>query len=245
VQVLRVVCASQVIGYRPEGYAPRCSLREIGYRRHLSLAVALGELTVKGQRSCGELTGDCWKENRVNQAENRLFVGGKTGINWMGKWLSLASLQLTTHNEMEQNTVIMYGYFLPWKNITIKTLYVDDIGNGHGDMILYGFFVWINIDTFKGYQYLQSLSIDYAVRPTTNAKNHLLDLGWTLMALALLRGLVEGITCAEDVKYEGHRVIQFKKEALEAPVFLAKSEYCVVGYDLNLIHLRYPQTPDL
>jgi hypothetical protein len=64
---------------------PEYQLRTNRPSRVLSLAGALGELTVKGQRSCGELTGDCWKENRVNQAENRLFVGGKTGINWMGK----------------------------------------------------------------------------------------------------------------------------------------------------------------
>lgn len=119
----------------------------------------------------------------------------------------------------------IYAYFLPWKNITIKPVYVDDFGNGEGDKIFYGFFVWIRIDTFKGFQYHQSLGLDYAIRPMSKAKNHLLDLGNALVALALRRGIVKGYKRAEDFKYRGPRVIQFEDHALEEPVFLARSEY--------------------
>lgn len=106
----------------------------------------------------------------------------------------------------------------------MNTVYVKGTGQDVGKNVLYGFFVWVTIDTFKGYQYLQSMSIAYPVRPTTSASNFLIDLGMPLMALAFRRKLVKGYTSNDQLKYDGPHNIEWKEEAMEERVFLAKSE---------------------
>lgn len=118
----------------------------------------------------------------------------------------------------------VYNYYLPWKNILLRPIYVPGQGPDTGKMSLYGFFAVITLDTFKGFQYLQSLEISYPVRPTIQPKNLMLDLGNALMALAFRRNIVEGYASIEELRYDGPRVIRWKSNAVNDPVFLTRSK---------------------
>jgi hypothetical protein len=53
-----------------------------------------------------------------------------------------------------------YMYVLPWKNITVKPFYRRRVGENEGKMVLDGFWVVVKLDTFRGFQYLQSVAIE-------------------------------------------------------------------------------------
>lgn len=55
----------------------------------------------------------------------------------------------------------LYTYFVPWKNISAKPIYRPGTGQDAGKMVLDGYWVIVRLDTFKGYQYLQSLDLEY------------------------------------------------------------------------------------
>lgn len=118
-----------------------------------------------------------------------------------------------------------YSFYLTWKQIKVRTIYVDGTGKDKGQKVLYGFFVLITINAFRGYQHLQSLEMEYAVRPTTSKSSWKTDLGIFLMSLALRRGYVKGYTTVDELRYDGPNEIEWTDEALDQPVFLRKSEF--------------------
>ncbi|KAJ9103758.1 hypothetical protein QFC21_002220 [Naganishia friedmannii] len=115
-----------------------------------------------------------------------------------------------------------YKHHLTWKDIEVKPIYLNGVGADKGHLVLYGFSVNITIDTFKGYQYLQGMNLVYQARPVTQAKNILIDLDNTAMALALRRGLVEGYRNMESLRLDRPRIIRRTADGLKAPVFVAK-----------------------